>query len=362
MKRKNKQDRKKQKKKNILKTPFAVVLFSLLCSLFACVYYHYQLQNYENGVIEVYALQQDNYVQLVLDQINLVKDRNDTEIIQNILGTLDASVNKYWTLSKEETLVFVRDVTESNKYHGFTQYSYYISDSAQIFVSNLNVNHVTHQLVRIGELEYIASGVKFDYNGAAYQICLLTNPDTILDHNAYLGAKINLTIMMGLVLSIFVIVSVAMGLWLEKMNRAQLFIENENVSLRRTIEKLNAALDRQELYDTRTAVFDGSLVPLFLEKLQKKQTLPVTLIRFTFAVREDMEVFLTGSQMVLGRKYLRFRLAEDVILVIGIRAAREDAKKALKLLGDIGDKVTDCLEIDRDLDEKLAEYREKWNL
>lgn len=345
-----------------MKTPLAMILFSLLCTVFASIYYHYQLQNYENGVIEVYAAQQDNYVQLVLDQINLVKDRNDMEIIQDILGTMDASVNKYWTLAKNDTLVFVRDVTESNKYHGFTEYTYYISDSAQIFISNLNENRVTHQIVQIGGLEYIASGVKFAYNNATYQICLLTNSVTILDHNAYLGAKINLTIMMGLVLSAFVIMSITMGLWLEKMSRSRDLVENENVSLRRTIESLNETLNHQEMYDARTALFHSSLLPLLFEKLQKKHVLPITLMRFTFPAREDEEAFLTGSQLIFGKKYLRFRLSESVLLLVGIRCTKEDAKKAAKLLDAMDDKLTDCQEINEDPGTKLTEYMEKWNL
>ena len=58
------------------------------------------VHQFENGIIEVCADQQDAYVQLVLDQIYIKDNRDDASIIEEILGTLDASTNKYWTFSK----------------------------------------------------------------------------------------------------------------------------------------------------------------------------------------------------------------------------------------------------------------------
>ena len=49
---------------------------------------HIELQRYEDGILDVCATQQDAYVQLVLDQINLQADRSDDEIITEILGSL----------------------------------------------------------------------------------------------------------------------------------------------------------------------------------------------------------------------------------------------------------------------------------
>lgn len=85
--------------------------------------YHYrgalgawQISSYDKSVLEIYAGQQDAYVQLVLDQINLQANRSDDEIITEILGSLDSSSGKYWTLSKEQALLFVKDVMETNRY------------------------------------------------------------------------------------------------------------------------------------------------------------------------------------------------------------------------------------------------------
>ena len=78
----------------------------------------HQAQEYGRSTLAIYAEQQDAYVQLVLDQINLLEDRSDEEIVQNILGSLDTSGRKYWTLTKDQALLFVKDITETNRYKG----------------------------------------------------------------------------------------------------------------------------------------------------------------------------------------------------------------------------------------------------
>ena len=50
-----------------------------------------QMKSYEDSILSIYAEQQDAYVQLVLDQINVLDDRSDEEIVTKILGSLDAS-------------------------------------------------------------------------------------------------------------------------------------------------------------------------------------------------------------------------------------------------------------------------------
>ena len=85
----------------------------------------HQAQEYERSTLAIYAEQQDAYVQLVLDQINLLEDRSDEEIVQNILGSLDTSGRKYWTLTKDQALLFVKDITETNRYKGLTTETFF---------------------------------------------------------------------------------------------------------------------------------------------------------------------------------------------------------------------------------------------
>lgn len=149
-----------------------------------------QMKSYEDSILSIYAEQQDAYVQLVLDQINVLDDRSDEEIVTKILGSLDASSRKYWTLTKNKALLFVKDVTETNRYKGLTSNTFFSGDSANDFLQNLAVNKVSHKIIQMGDDRYVASGVIFGYNGARYTICLLTNDTVILDNNSFMASKI----------------------------------------------------------------------------------------------------------------------------------------------------------------------------
>ena len=116
-------EREVQKKRDFRIWIVAGVMMTLVVICVCCAWA--QMKKYERGVLDVYAVQQDGYVQLVLDQINLQEDQDSEEIVHNILETLDASSNHYWTLSDAGSLVFVKDVLETNRYKGFTQESYY---------------------------------------------------------------------------------------------------------------------------------------------------------------------------------------------------------------------------------------------
>ena len=82
----------------IIITTICVICVSVIAGFTA----HIELQRYEDGILDVCATQQDAYVQLVLDQINLKDNRNDEQIIKEILETMDASSNHYWTFSKDQ--------------------------------------------------------------------------------------------------------------------------------------------------------------------------------------------------------------------------------------------------------------------
>ena len=142
---------------------------------------HIELQRYEDGILDVCATQQDAYVQLVLDQINLKDNRNDEQIIKEILETMDASSNHYWTFSKDQSMLFVKDITETNKYKGVTASTYYMSDSAKEFIDGLIQNKVAHKTININDNDYIASGVLFEYKNEPYRLCLLTQRGALLD-------------------------------------------------------------------------------------------------------------------------------------------------------------------------------------
>ncbi len=240
-----------------------------------------QLSNYERGVLDVYANQQDGYVQLVLDQINLNQDRSDQEIIDNILGTLDASGSRYWTFSRQDSLIFVRDVLETNRYKGFTTATYFHSESAKEFLSRLSgCTRVIHDTIRIEDVPYVASGVEFSYGGAEYKICLLTNAETVLDYNSYLNAKINLVVLAFVLLSIVVISLILLALMAERCRKKLWREVDENVRLRKSIEDLNRKIERGDLYDEDCTALKAGAVPLLLKKLAERKAWPFSVWAF----------------------------------------------------------------------------------
>ena len=186
----NKKRVKKNKKpKNVLViTTIYVICFSVIAGAFA----YTRINKYEEGVLEVCATQQDAYVQLVLDQINLKNNRDDEQIINDILGTMNSSSNKYWTFSKNQSILFVKDVLETNRYKGVTTATYYESESATEFLNNLQNNRVTHDFIEIDENSYVASGVTFEYKNQSYKLCLLTGRNAIMDNNSYMQIKIQM--------------------------------------------------------------------------------------------------------------------------------------------------------------------------
>lgn len=321
----------KKKRKKSFNSLSVWVAFAFGIAILGALFAGGQLARYEEGVIEIYATQQDAYVQLVLDQINLNREQKDESVIVNIIGTLDSSTNKYWTLSNDATILFVKDVTETNRYKGFTTETYYITDSAKEFIDGLSVNKVTHSLIDLGERNYIASGVVFTYQGENYQICLLTNPDAVLDHNAYLEAKINLSVMIGALLCVFLITVIALAGSCTKKAR-QLENEKENsTALSRMVEQLNEELSLNSLYDPRLAVFQTDFLPMLFEKLADKECLPVTLLLVEYDTDRALSFFLEDGYLMMDRRIIRFRDEKYKRLVLV--AVNYDEKEAREAIG-----------------------------
>ena len=162
---------KTKEKSGLVSIPLILIAMLLVVTAFVALTY-FEMQRYEDGILDVCATQQDSYVQLVIDQINLKENRTDQEIIESILSTLDSSSNRYWTFSKDQTMLYVKDALETNRYQALTANSYYTTDSSMGFINDLELNKVKHERIFLDNKEYIASGALFDYEGEQYRICL----------------------------------------------------------------------------------------------------------------------------------------------------------------------------------------------
>lgn len=302
------------------------VCLALVFVLFSII----QIRKYEKSVLDIYADAQDAYVQLVLDQINIAADRTEFEIVEDILGTLDASSNRYWTFSNEEALIFVKDVAETNRYKGFTTSTYYVSEEAKAFIANLRTNKVVHDIIPINEKKYIASGVAFAYNDTMYQMCLLTNPRTVLDHNVYMNARINLSIMIGVVLLLFLITAVLLVLTNHRKDERFRVEQEANGNLRKTVEKLTAALERQRLFDIQYTVFHNSVLPAFLEKLEARRIKTYCILILHYENKEQKEHFLKTCQVLFDQRVFRFQdTKEQRIILVALQQQKEEMMRLL---------------------------------
>jgi len=311
-----------------------VTIFTLVVLLITCVLAYEQVMKYEDGVLDVYATQQDAYVQLVLDQINLVKNRKDDEIVSNILATLDASSNQYWTLASDDSLVFVKDVLETNKYQGYSTKAYYSQGTAADFLESLTTNRVTHSKITLNGATYVASGVCFEYSGKPYTICLMTNATVVIDHNAYLNAKINVIILTILSLTIFALMLIYLTVNEEHWYRLALSESEELVALRTTLENMNDRISREDVFDSKFMVFKKAAIPSMIAKLDdRSDAYPVILGLISTDTKADLDEFLENALTLFDKRTLRFIMNDTTVLLVMVKADENHYRMALEGTG-----------------------------
>lgn len=196
----------------------------------------WQLSHYEDGLLETFATQQDDYVRVVADELS----RADDDGAQALLASIGPSSSKYWTLSEDGSLVFVKDVDDTSRYRGFSTSTYYQTDAAQAFVAALGKGVVDHAIIQVDGRDFIASGTELDRGGQTVSLCLLTAEHVVIDQNAYLSARVGLGVAIGCALLLMVCSCVVMGIRGDRLlDRAQA-AEVEAERLRRTNERLGA--------------------------------------------------------------------------------------------------------------------------
>lgn len=318
----------------------------------------YTAINYGESVLQIYANQQDSYVQLVLDQINLQPDRTDEQIIQGILGSLDKSDNKYWTMSKEQTLLFVKDVTETDRYKGFTTPSLYQSDSAAKFLDKLELNKVVHEIIKMDDDRYVASGVIFEYNGAQYRICLLTNESFVMDDNTFLAAKISLYIYIAVLLMVLLVTAMILTNLSAKRDEKIAGLQGRIEEMNIKTEELEEEILFMDRFHTRLSLFEESTVGTFIQKLEERGVAPAAFMYISFSDKKSMNSFLEKAQLLLDEKVLRFTSGKDGLILLFVQYRLDEARRAMRQMQGESFKVLAETGCEQD-GQKLSEcYRE----
>lgn len=313
------------------------------------------MRQYETAMLRVYSEQQDAYVQLVVDQINLQPERTDEEIISGIVGTLDSGDSHYWTLSKNETLIFVKNVTETNRYLGIRNDEFYGTDSAAAFMEQMTLYRVQHDIILIDGVRFVASGVLFEYEGNIYKICLLTNETVVLDNNDFLSTKINLCIyVILLILLILVVMLAAENIVRRKQKqlvRLEQRIRNQNIHM----SNLEQELESVNSYDSRWNLYNYKLLGRFVETFDKKGIKTVTYVCLKFPSDSACSRFLQDTQMLLDARVLRFDKSKTELSLLFVNEGEPEALRQLERAGVTDSMVAEVQPFDYDYGGPLAQ-------
>lgn len=320
-----------KRKSGLISIPLILIVMLIVVTAFVALTY-FEMQRYEDGILDVCATQQDSYVQLVIDQINLKENRTDQEIIESILSTLDSSSNRYWTFSKDQTMLYVKDALETNRYQALTANSYYTTDSSMDFISNLELNKVKHERIFLDNKEYIASGALFDYEGEQYRICLLTNTTVLLDNNKFLGSKMELIIIFVVVYSAVFVLPIILAIVNNKNKKKVFSTEADLKNANDVIEVLNEKLVKDEIYDNRLNLFNFTAIDKFLEEYKKQvKAFPISFIAFKYGQKETVSNFFGANCILFGKRDIKFYDGKNhLALIMSVKCDNEKAKEIAK--------------------------------
>ena len=328
--------KKNGQKRNYISVSLVLLVMTLIVAGLVVLTF-FEMKRYEEGILDVCATQQDSYVQLVIDQINLKENRTDQEIIESILSTLDSSSNRYWTFSKQQTMLYVKDALETNRYQALTADSYYTTDSANVFIDDLMLNKVIHERIELEGKDYIASGALFEYGGDEYRICLLTNTTVLLDNNKFLGSKEELIILFIIIYSVIFILPIVMTIIHNRLKKKILETSSDLNTVNASVERLNELLSVSDIYDNRKNLFRLSNITLFLDEFrEQRKAFPIAFIAVRYAEKETVAKFFGKNSVALGRKDIKLYDGKlHLALILCVRCNVVKAKEiAASLKGD----------------------------
>lgn len=318
--------------RRVVGSVFALVL-ALVAVLGALAFL--QERDIEHGIMEVCATQQDGYVQLVIDQINLNDNRDDEEIVADILSTLDTSANKYWVFSQDQTMLFVKDAVESNRYKEISAVSYWGNGDAAEFAASLVSGEVRHGFIELDGVEYLASGAVFSHDGRDYRLCLLTNSAALLDNNDYLGARSRLLVVMLVALGLLFIVPMTLAFVIARDRREAAARQAVIASLNARLGEASERLVHDEVYDNRRRVWSGDLLETFVDKLVERGADDAFFVQVVCDGAEEAERVIDRASIALDESVVRFRMADDLLVFLFVSGDADRACEQVSvLLGD----------------------------
>jgi len=275
-------------------------------------YAWWQIYNYEQGVAELYAQEQDGYVEIVARQITLYGDIAGDKFVEDTIDMLDSTSQRYWTLDNSEYFLFVKSISETNVYKTFSTDTFYNTQSAQEFLSTLRKGEVTHSIITLEGFKYVASGIIFEYSGTEYRLCLLTDYDIMLTNNAYLSSKLYLLIDFIVLIALS---AIAVIYFTVKLIEAGKKVEKEkkiNSELNNYIDYLdNVVMGRNR----RSIITGEGKILRLLHRIDERQVYPCTFVRIKLET-ENMLNFHTVNGRFLGDDVVWIRYRKDGYMLL----------------------------------------------
>lgn len=289
-----------------------------------------QMRDLDNGIVEAYARQQDSYVGIVLNEIKLSDDRSADEIVSDVLGTLEGSTDGYWALSRGQTMLYVKDVAETNRYKEVSASTYFDSSEAGDFLNGLATDRVTHRRIRLGDKDCLASGIQFAYGGSDYRLCLITNVDVLLASNEYMGARARMGTLWAAGIVTFCVGTLLIANNVDRRRRER---DDEHARVVQLTEKMRLSeerMSRMGLYDALERSWSQRLVAPFARKLRERGVDGGAAVRIDCGTPGEALGLLERCATSLGSDVLRFHDAgECMVTLLFAHGTPEDAASAM---------------------------------
>jgi hypothetical protein len=319
-------------KRNIHRAAITAVV--ILLAIAAEIFTIYELNSSEDQVLEIYGTQQDGYVKLILEEINRLGDEGTQEDITEIISDLDATASRYWTLSRDGSILFVKSVTETNRYKAFTDGSYFATETAMTFVENMEENQVNHGIIYLDEDRFVASGMIFSWQGDQYRICLLTYDKVVIEDNILLECKNAIIASSTIVLALLVIISMVLERGLSRRERAIYRKEEQITRQNLQLEQLDEQLNRANAYNAGREVFLDAVLPEFLQELDEQQVCPLHFALYKVEESWEQKAFFHHMQAILDYRVLRFLMKNGQVLLIFAGYDKRDSTRLIETLQD----------------------------
>lgn len=294
-----------------------VLIIALLLSAFAA----WEIFNYEQGVAELYAQEQDGYVEIVARQIERYGDVAGDKFVEDTIEMLDSTTQRYWTLDNTQYFLFVKSISDTDVYKTFSTDTFYNTQSAQDFLGLLTKDKVKHSIIRLEGYKYIASGVIFEYAGNEYRLCLLTDYDVMLTNNAYLSSKLYLLIDIIVMIAVVVIVTIFFAIRVSDERIKVQKVLGVNNQLNRYIDFLdNAVMGRNS---TAIITGEGKILHL-LHRIEERKIYPCTFIDIKLDT-DRMIPFYEAYREKFSKGIVWIRYSKDKYMLVFGKMKKDEA-------------------------------------